>query len=118
MFADPVTVTVNAVARVMARVSTNGTSSVYESADGNWKLSISHQLTNNKRIKTLARLDQRKIVADPLTAVNDFEIFTTFTVSERPEVGFSQAEVEQQIVGFNTWLSLNATQVKLYGKES
>lgn len=117
MFADPVTVTVNAVARVMARVSTNGTSSVYESQDGNWKLTVSHQV-QNKRVRTLTRLDQRKIVADPLTAVNDFEIFTTFTVAERPEVGFSQAEVEQQIVGYHNWLSLNATQVKLYGKES
>lgn len=117
MFADPVTVTVNAVARIMGRVSTSGTSSVYESADGNWKLSISHQI-QNKKIRTLARLDQRKIVADPLTAVNDYEINTTFTVLERPEVGFSQAEVEQQIVGFSTWLSLNATQLKLYGKES
>jgi hypothetical protein len=117
MFADPVTITVNAVARVMARVSTNGTSSVYESADGNWKLSISHQI-QNKRVRTLTRLDQRKIVADPLTAANDYEVFTTFTVSERPEVGFSQAEVEQQIVGYNTWLSTSANQVKLYGKES
>lgn len=117
MFADPITITISGSGKVMARVSSTGTSSKYESADGNHQLTISHQISKDK-IRTLSRLDVRKIVADPLTAVNDFETLTTFTVSERPLVGFTQAEVEAQHAGMSTWHVLNATQVKLYGKES
>jgi hypothetical protein len=117
MFADPITITISGSGKVLARTSSNGTSSVYESADGNYKLSLSHQITKEK-IRTLARLDSRAIVADPLTSVNDYETLTTFCVFERPTVGFTQANVEAQWAGFNTWFVLNATQVKLYGKES
>jgi hypothetical protein len=65
----------------------------------------------------MARLDQRAIVPDPLTAVNDFETLTDYHVIDRPEVGFTVAQVQQQVAGLNAWL--DATMVsKLYGKES
>lgn len=117
MFADPITITISGSGKVLARTSSNGTSAIYESADGNYKLQISHQLTKDK-IRTLARLDSRAVVADPLTAVNDYETLTTFAVFERPLIGFTQPNVEAQWIGFNTWFILSANQIKLYGKES
>lgn len=116
MFADPQSVTVAGTPHSLPRVSSSGTSAVYQKSDENWKLSISHQKQNGK-IRTVARIDQRAVVADPLTAVNDFEILTTYIVIERPIVGFSSTNVNDQIAGFKTWL--DSTNVgKLFGQES
>lgn len=116
MFADPQTVTVNAVAQTMPRVETDGQKSVYSKADGSYKLTISHSLQKDK-IRSVARLDFRAVVADPLTAVNDYETQTTYLVIERPNYGFTMVQLEQQIAGFKTWLD-NAAIDKLFGTES
>lgn len=116
MFSDPQSVTVAGTPQSMARVSSNGTSATYQKQDENWKLTISHQKQNGK-IRSVARLDQRAVVADPLTAVNDFEILTTYIVIERPNIGFTSTQVSDQIAGFKTWLDSTAIG-KLYGQES
>jgi hypothetical protein len=116
MFADPQTVTVNAVAKVMARVLISGTSATYQTADENWKLTISH-LRSKGRIRTMVRLDQRAIVPDPLTAVNDFETLTDYHVIDRPEVGSTLAQIQQQCAGLNAWFDATAIG-KLVGGES
>lgn len=115
-FADPQTVTVNAVAQSMARVSSTGTSSVYMKADGNWKLTISHQASKG-RVRSTARIEQRAIVPDPLTAVNDYETLSFYFVIDRPEVGFTDTQVNQLKTGLAAWLS-DATGTKLFGLES
>lgn len=119
MFTEPITVTVNAVAKVMPRieiVSGSKPGAVYGLADGTFKLSISHTPTKD-RVRTLARLDQKAIVPDPLTAVNDYETLSVYLVIDRPLAGFTMAQVEQLIAGFNTWMG-TATVDKLYGLES
>jgi len=116
MFADPQTVTVNAVAKVMARVLSDGKSAVYQLADQSFTLKISHLLSKG-RIRSMMRVDQRAIVPDPLTAVNDYETLGVYLVIDRPEVGFTQTQVEQLIAGIETWL--DSTSIgKLYGQES
>lgn len=65
----------------------------------------------------MARIDQRAIVPDPLTAVNDYEVLSFYFVIDRPEVGFSQVQVEQLIAGLKTWLDTTVIG-KLYGSES
>lgn len=118
MFADPITITIAGSGKSLARISTNGNSAVYRTADGLYTLTISHQNTGKNRIRTLSRLDFKKVVADPLTAVNDFETLSTYYVEERPSFGFSNTEIKDQITGFNTWAVLSATQDKLLGSES
>lgn len=116
MYSDPQTITVNAVAKVMARILTSGQSSTYQTADGLFKLILSHQLSNS-RVRTMARFEQRLIVPDPLTSVNDWETLSTYHVIDRPEVGFSVAQIQQQIAGFQVWH--DATSIaKLVGQES
>jgi hypothetical protein len=117
MFADPITITIAAVPKTLARISTNGTSAVYQTSDGAYTLNISHQITKDK-IRTLTRLDYKKVVADPLTAVNDYETHSDYTVQERPNFGFSDTEVKDQLAGFQAWLGLAATQDKLFNRES
>jgi len=116
MLADPQVVTVNAVAKSMPRVLTDGQSATYKTADGIFQLKVSHQ-KSNRRIRSQARIDQLAVVPDPLTAVNDYETLTFYCVIDRPEVGFSSTQVDQLIAGFKAWL--DTTMVgKLYGQES
>lgn len=116
MFADPQSVTVNSVAQSMPRISATGTSAVYQKSDGVWTLSISHQLSKG-RIRSMVRLDQKAVVADPLTAVNDYQILSDYHVIDRPEYGFTLTQVQQQVAGLNAWLDGTAVG-KLFGKES
>lgn len=116
MFADPQSVTVNAVAQSMPRVSSTGTSSKYQKSDGSFAVTISHTVSKD-RVRSMARIDQRAIVADPLTAVNDYETLSFYFVVDRPLYGYSQTQVEQLVTGFKTWLD-NTAVGKLYGQES
>lgn len=116
MFADPQVVTVNAVAQSMPRTQSTGTASVYTKADGSFTLKISHTSSGN-RIRSMARIDQRAIVADPLTAVNDYETLAFYFVIDRPDYGFSQTQVDQLIAGLKTWLDTTASG-KMFGRES
>lgn len=117
MFADPQSVTVNAVAKSMPRVSVKDLSSVYSKDDQTFKLTISHQNTAGKRVRSQVRIDQRAIVADPLTAVNDYETLSFYFVIDRPEVGFSSTEVNYLVQGLVTWLDSTAVG-KLFGLQS
>lgn len=116
MFSEPITVTVNSVGKVMAKVSSKDTSSIYQNADASWKLTISH-IESKDRIRSMARIDQRAIVADPLTSVNDYDTLSFYCVVDRPIYGFSTAQIEQLIAGFKTWLDNTAID-KLVGLES
>lgn len=116
MFADPQTVTVNAVAQVMARTLITGKSATYEKSDGSFKLTISH-LESNRRVRSMARIDQRAIVSDPLTAENDYETLSFYFVVDRPDYGFTSTQVDQLIAGLKTWLDSTAIG-KIYGRES
>lgn len=117
MFSDPQTVTVNAVAKAMPRVSNAGTASVYQMADESFKLSVSHTKAGNDRIRSLVRIDQRAVVPDPLTAVNDYETLSFYFVIDRPSVGFTSTVVDQLVQGLKTWLDSTAVG-KLFGQES
>jgi hypothetical protein len=117
MFADPQSVTVNAVAQSMARILIDGKKCVYQKADGTFTLTISHQAISGDRIRSMARIDQKAIVPDPLTAVNDYEILSFYFVIDRPLAGFSSTQVDQLITGLKSWCDSTAIG-KLYGQES
>jgi hypothetical protein len=116
MFADPQVVTVNAVAQSMPRITSTGKSAVYQKADGTFQLTISHSESKG-RIRSMGRIDQKAVVADPLTAVNDYETLSFYFVFDRPDFGFSQTQVDQLIAGLKTWLDTTASG-KLFGRES
>lgn len=116
MLADPQVVTVNAVAQSMPRVEIDGQKAIYRKSDGTYQLTISHQVQKDK-IRSVARLDFKAVVADPLTAENDYETLSTYVVVERPSYGFTMTNLEQQITGFKTWLD-NTMVDKLFGLES
>jgi len=116
MFTDPQVVTVNAVAQSMPRISSKDLSATYQKDDQSYKLTVSH-LSSNQRIRSMVRIDQRAIVPDPLTSINDYETLSFYFVVDRPEVGFSSTQVDQLVQGLKTWLDSTAVG-KLYGLQS
>jgi ABC-type transporter MlaC component len=115
-FPDPQVVTVNAVAKSMPRISSEGTKSLYQTADELFKMTISHTKSGD-RIRSMVRVDQRAVVADPLTSVNDYENLGFYCVLDRPIYGFTMAQIEQLIAGFKTWLDNTAID-RIVGSES
>jgi len=117
MFADPQTVTVNAVAKVMPRVQTDTKKSIYSLNDESFKLTISHQTLNNNRIRSVVRIDQRAVVTNPLDSTdNDYDTLSYYFVIDRPGYGFTMAQVEQLVAGLNAWTT-TANVDKLFGQE-
>lgn len=117
MFADPQTITVNGVAKTLAKIESKGLMTVYESNDQTFKLTISHQVMNNDRVKTMARVDQRAVVEHPLTAELDYDTMSEWYVIERPTFGFALTDIQYLATGFKSWLD-NTAIAKLFGKES
>lgn len=116
-FADPQSITVNTVAKSMPRIESSGLSSTYSKDDGTFKLQISHQRTAKQRVRSMTRVDQRAVVADPLTSVNDYETLAVYLVIDRPEVGFSATEVDYLVQALKGWATTqNVT--ALFGLQS
>lgn len=116
MFSDPQSITVAGVAKSMPKISSEGTKTTYQKNDLEYTLTVSHTVIKD-RIRSMVRVDQRAIVPDPLTAVNDYETLSFYCVIDRPSAGFSSTQVSDLITGFKTWLDATAIG-KLYGKES
>lgn len=105
---DPQPVTISGVPHSLPRIDTGPMKATYQTADSNLQLVVSHQqvrVSGKPRVKSLARLTKRAIVPDPLTAVNDYETVSVHVVIDRPEAGFSAADIDALVTGFKTWLS-------------
>lgn len=116
MLIDPQIITINSVAKSMPRVMIGDRKATYANSDGSFTLNVSHQ-TSNTRIRTMARVDQLAIVADPLTSVNDFDTLTFYSVLDRPSFGFTLAQCQQLVTGYKAWY-IDALVAQLYGQES
>lgn len=115
-FPDPQTVTVNAVPKTLNRVSTDPTKSIYATSDGNTKLTISHQVSKD-RTRHMARLDQRVVAADPLSAENAFQNLGVYVVIDEPNFGFADADIDYNVAGLVAWLT-SANTLKILGMQT
>lgn len=116
MFADPQTVTVNAVAQTLAALTAgDNMSRSYRKDDGSYELVISHaEKTRNRRV---VRLNHRKIAADPLTADNTEFSASYYLVIDAPRLGYTNTEMKDHILGLVGWLT-SANTLKVLGGES
>lgn len=115
-FADPQSITVNAIAKSMDRVKSEGFRSEYAMPDQEYKMVISHQVTKG-RIRRMVRVDFRKVVADPLTAVNDYQNLGVYFVIDEPEYGFTDTDIDYVVQALKTWAS-SANVLKVLGNQS
>lgn len=115
MFADPQSVTVNAVAISLARVSSDGGVGEFVSSDGLTKLTLK-QNSSAKRFRREARLTVTKIATDPLTAVNQEISTSVYLVIDEPKWGFTDTDLDYFKDALLAWAA-DAQTNKLLGGE-
>lgn len=119
-FADPQSVTINAVAVSMPRVGSNSPGTgTYQSADGLVKETISHS-SAKQRTRRVLRLDHSKIAADPfVSGQNNRYSMSAYLVVDIPNTGYTVTEQKQVIDGLTAYLtaSTGARVTQLLGGE-
>lgn len=117
-FADPQTVTINAVANTLPRTGSGPSQGQFQNSDGTVKLTISH--ASGKRNRRTVRIDYSKIAADPLTAENVEFSMSTYVVVDTPLRGLSVTEQKQIVDALTAWLTASSggNVTKLLGSES
>lgn len=119
MFSDPQSVTINAVAVSLPRTGMGINSGSFLSSDGNVSLVISHQ--PGKRLRHTARLNHRKVGADPFDgSLNAQYSMSAYLVVDVPLVGYTVTEQKQVVDGLTGYLtaSTGARVTQLLGQES
>lgn len=115
-FADPQSVTINAVPKSMPRVSIGASESTYRTADETVQMRISHQASKGRK-RRMVRLDQTVIAADPLTAENAEQKAGIYLVVDEPTWGFSDTDLDYLVDALVAWLT-SGNIAKLLGGES
>jgi hypothetical protein len=118
-FADPQSVTINAVANTLPRISSGIDSGAFQKDDSTIKLSVGSSY--GKRVRRTIRLDHKKIAADPLMpSTNTLFTMSTYIVVDVPVAGYSVAEQKQIVDGLTAYLtaSSGARVTQLLGGEN
>jgi len=106
-FADPQSVTINAVAVSLPRTSSGVNSGTFSSADGNTKLSVAHAY--GKRTRRTIRLDVSKVAADPMLPAQNVKLSTSvYLVVDAPIAGFTNTELKQNVDAFVAQLTASS----------
>lgn len=120
MFTDPQSITINAITTPLPRVSANGSSTRYSSADGAIQEFVSHT-SNGKRNRSVLSLTVSKYAADPLFPATNTPYSCTFKVfRDGPLVGYTVAEQKLAWDGFLAQLaaSSGALTTQFFGGQS
>lgn len=118
-FADPQSVTINAVANSLPRTSSGVNSGVFTKDDGNVQLTVQH--TYGKRTRRTIRLNHSKIAADPLISAQSIKYsMSAYLVVDTPVTGYTVSEAKQVIDGLVAYLaaSTGARVTQLLGGEN
>jgi len=118
-YADPQSVTINAVATSLPRVGSGQDSGSFGSNDGAVLLSVSHAY--GKRIRRSIKLSQSKISADALIpSQNVRNSMSVYMVVDHPVNGFTTAEAKYVVDAFTAYLtaSSGAKVTQLLGGEN
>jgi hypothetical protein len=118
-FADPQSVTINAVANTLPRISSGVNTGAFQKDDGNVKLTVAHLY--GKRTRRTIRLDHSKIAADPLISAQNIKYsMSAYLVIDVPITGYTVAEAKQIVDGLTAYLtaSTGARVTQLLGGEN
>lgn len=118
-FADPQSVTINAVAVSLPRVSSGQSDGAFQSADGLVRLSVAHSY--GKRNRRTIRLQQSKVTADPFIPSQNVKVsMSTYIVVDTPNAGFTVTEAKNVVDALVAYLTLTtgAKVTQLMGGES
>lgn len=119
MFTDPQSVTISGTAHTLARVSSDGSQSKYQNADGSVTEVISHG--NGRRFRRTFRINHSKVAPDPLfPAQNAPYSMSAMLIVDVPPTGYSVAEQKAVVDGLIAQLnaSSGALITKFLGAEN
>lgn len=111
-FSSPQTVTVDTVANTLHRTQSEPSSSTYVNADGSLTMKVSHQ-KGKSRTRRMVRIDQRLVVADPLTGLSAYQTIGAYFVIDEPNTGIDDDSVTDLVTGLQAWLTLSNVQAVL-----
>lgn len=111
-FTSPITVTIDTVANTLHRTQTEPTSSTYVNADGSLSVKVSHQ-KGKSRTRRMVRIDQRLVVADPLSGLSNYQTVGTYFVIDEPNAGIDDEVITDLVTGLQTWLTTANVQAVL-----
>jgi hypothetical protein len=117
MYSEPQTVTINAVAKPLPRISFGDRKGVFEDTAAGVRLTFGH--TVGRRNRHTERLDITKVAADPLLdgVSRPYGMSVTLIV-DIPPVGFSPVEINQNVKGLLDHAANATNLAKLVGGES
>jgi hypothetical protein len=119
-FSDPISVTINGVATSFPRTIINGRSAEYATADGSYKLNISHTVDAKNNLKGeshLIRLTQRKLSTNPLSNLPEWVEASVTVVVKQPSSGYTDTELKYLIAAMATSFLTAGNQDKILGNE-
>jgi len=108
MFADPQSITFNAVAKSLPAVSRGMDSSIYQMTDGSaqtFRLTVGHQYKRRNRITV--RLDMAKVVPDPLIPATSVQASAScyLVIDLPPAKNITDAEAVYMVTALKDWLA-------------
>jgi len=93
-FADPQSITINAVAQTLPRISSGENAGVFRKDDGTVSMRVAH--TFGKRVRHTISVDHQKYAADPLvSAQNVLRSMRVSLTIDAPVQGYTVAEQKQ-----------------------
>lgn len=116
MFADPQSLTINAVAKSFGRMpSEKPTVGLFRTAEGDYEMSV-RQYQTNSRFRREVRLTQKKDATDPYTAITKSVSTSVTLVVDEPKFGFDDTEIGYLIAALKAWYDTNAQAKVLTGE--
>jgi len=118
-FADPQSVTINAVANSLPRVSSGVNTGAFSKDDGLVQLRVTH--TYKGRTRRELRLTHAKVAPDPLVSSTNIRYsMSAYLVIDHPVTGYTVAEAKQIVDGLTAYLtaSSGAKVTQLLGGEN
>jgi len=106
-FADPQSVTINAIAQVLPRTASGVNTGSFTKDDGNVALTVSHSY--GRRTRRQLRLTHRKIAADPLISAQSIVYsMGVQVIVDTPVTGYTVAEAKQIVDAVIAYLSASS----------
>lgn len=118
MFADPISITINAIAKSLARTGTGVDAGNFSTADRAYRLSVAHSY--GRRQRRVMKLTSDSLVANPLiSGQNVNQTMSVHIVVDTPP-GYDTTTAKQVVDGFVAYLtaSSGAAVTKLLAGES
>jgi hypothetical protein len=118
LFTDPITITVNAIAKSLGRTGTGIDTAGYSTADRAYRVQVSHSY--GRRTRRMAKMIHDSLVANPLVSgQNVNQTVSVHLVVDSPP-GYDTTLLKQDVDGYLAWLtaSSGAAVTKLLAGES